>query len=84
VPGLDTSSPAVRRDLAPLNAPKTTSTVEVDAARQASTDAFHLAMYVGTVLLVAGAAVNAVGIPRMAASAKAAGAEADAPPLGAD
>jgi EmrB/QacA subfamily drug resistance transporter len=84
VPGLDTSSPAVRHDLAPLNAPKTTSTVEADAARQASTDAFHLAMYVGTVLLVAGAAVNAIGIPGMAASAKAAGAEADAPRVGAD
>jgi hypothetical protein len=34
----------------------------VTAAREASTDAFHLAILVGVGLLVLGAAVNAVGI----------------------
>jgi hypothetical protein len=33
-----------------------------DAARTASTDAFHLAMLVSAGLLVAGGAMNAVGI----------------------
>ena len=41
-----------------------------DAARRASTDAFHLAMLVSGALLVAGAATNAVGIRNPARDAR--------------
>jgi hypothetical protein len=63
VPGLDVTSPAVRREVAPLNLPGPGASEEVArAARDASTDAFHLAMLVGVVLLLGGAAINAAGI----------------------
>ena len=49
----------------------------VQAQREASTDAFHLAMFIGALLLAAGAATNALGIvdrpaPQRAEEAKAA------------
>lgn len=56
VPGLDASSAEVRQAVSPLNEPK-----RVDLrtpAREASTDSFHLAMFVAAGLLVAGAIVN--------------------------
>jgi len=63
VPRLDTSSPEVRREIAPLNAvPSGTPAGEAAAARDASTSAFHLAMWVSAALLVAGAVINGVGI----------------------
>ena len=71
VPDLDTSSPPIRQRLSPLNAPRANiqdgmeiavSDEVVRAVREQSTDAFHLAMLVGAALLLAGAAVNAVGI----------------------
>lgn len=63
VPGLDPASPALRHDVAPLNRPAPGVPDEIRAAaRFASTDAFHLAMVVGAVLLVGGAAVNYVGL----------------------
>ncbi len=62
VPGLDTSSPEVRQSLSPLNPPKTSDPAAASAARDASTDAFHLAMLVGAALLLAGAVVNWLGI----------------------
>ena len=71
VPDLDTSSPPIRQRLSPLNAPRANiqdgreiavSEEVVRAVREQSTDAFHLAMLVGAALLLAGAAVNAVGI----------------------
>jgi len=68
IPGLDPSSPEVRRDYAPLNLPARDANAGLDAAarlvavREASADAFHLAMLVGVGLLVAGAAVNAIWI----------------------
>jgi EmrB/QacA subfamily drug resistance transporter len=63
VPGLDPASPQLRRDVSPLNPPATSVAPEVaNAAREASTDAFHLAMLVAAGLLFTGAAVNAVGI----------------------
>jgi len=67
VPGLDTTSPAVRRELAPLNPPPQGSPpAEAAAAREASTGAFHLAMLIGATLLLGGAAINAIGIaPRV-------------------
>ena len=63
VPGLDPGSPEIRREVAPLNRPGPTVTPEVArAARDASSDAFRLAMAIAAGLLLAGAAVNAVGI----------------------
>jgi hypothetical protein len=63
VPGLDVDNPEVRERIQPLTStPDDTDPAVADAARQASTDAFHLAMLVSAGLLIAGAAVNAVGI----------------------
>ena len=63
VPGLDVASPAVRGEVAPLNVPSPGASEDVRrAARDASTGAFHLAMLVGAVLLLGGAAINAAGI----------------------
>lgn len=62
-PTLDTSSPAVRRQFAPLNPlPAGTPAEESAAARAASTRAFHLAMMVSAGLLAGGAVINAIGI----------------------
>jgi EmrB/QacA subfamily drug resistance transporter len=63
VPELDVSSSLVRLEISPLNQPAVGISAErVAAARDASTDAFHLAMLVTAALLAAGAAINAVGI----------------------
>jgi EmrB/QacA subfamily drug resistance transporter len=63
VPGLDTTDPALRRAVAPWTVPAADLPPEVaNAAREASTEAFHVAMLVAAGLLLAGAAVNAVGI----------------------
>jgi EmrB/QacA subfamily drug resistance transporter len=63
VPGIDPSSPALRREVTPLNPPGPGVPPAIaSAARDASTDAYHLAMLVAAGLLLAGAAVNAVGI----------------------
>ena len=69
VPGLDTASPAVRRQIAPLNPPGAgTPPAEAAAAREASTNAFHLAMLIGAGLLIGGGAINAIGIqPQLSA-----------------
>ena len=68
VPAVDVDNDAVRHAISPLNVapprvslPVDTSSL-LDAEREASTDAFHLAMLVAAALLVAGAVVNAVGI----------------------
>jgi EmrB/QacA subfamily drug resistance transporter len=66
LPGTDTSDPAFRHTYAPLN-PPATSDPRADAARQQSTDAFHLATLVSAGLLAVGAAVNATGISNDAA-----------------
>ena len=58
VPGLDASSAAVRQQVSPMNPPRDADPALAAAAREASTDAFHLAMLVAAGLLVAGAAVN--------------------------
>jgi hypothetical protein len=52
----------VRREFAPLRIPGESSSERRDAAREASTDAFRLAMLVSALLCAAGAAVNWVGI----------------------
>jgi hypothetical protein len=75
VPGVDPGSPGVRKQIAPLNQPLSGASLGgisdgrlQDAARQASTDAYHLAMLVSAGLLFVGAAVNGLGIrnPRAA------------------
>lgn len=68
-PGLDPGSQATRNQISPLNppAPGVAETVR-QAARLASADAFHVAILVAAALLVAGAAVNAVGLRRAATS----------------
>jgi len=69
VPGLDPNSATIRREIAPLNRPAPNVSPDVaQAAKEASTGAFHPAMYVAAGPLFAGAAVNAVGIqnPRRA------------------
>jgi hypothetical protein len=63
VPGVDTSSERFRLQVAPLNPPEEgADPAVVEAAREASTDSFHLAVLVAAGLMVAGAAVNALGI----------------------
>ena len=74
VPGLDARGKEFREDVAPLNRPApdleftlhdgtTISGRELaEPARVASTEGFHLAMLMSAALLIAGAAVNAVGI----------------------
>jgi len=69
--GLDTSDPLVRQAFSPLNPPRLeiggpgqihVPAGALPAAREASTDAFHLAMALSAALLLVGAAVNAAGI----------------------
>jgi EmrB/QacA subfamily drug resistance transporter len=63
VPELDIASSAVRRQFSPLNPPpKGTPPDQAAAVREASTAAFRRAMLAGAILLLAGSAVNAVGI----------------------
>ena len=63
VPGIDTSSDQLRQNVSPLNRPdQSVSPAIAAAAREASTDSFHLAMGLAAVLLLAGAATNALGI----------------------
>jgi hypothetical protein len=77
VPGLDPGSDDIRELVSPLNPVGPTVPSDIaKAAHLASTDAFHLAMVVAAVLLIAGAIVNLVGIQNRALSA---GATAKAP-----
>ena len=70
VPQLDPNDPFVRKNYAPLNVPWPTENQsvpqarirELEAQRDASADAFHLAMLIAAGLLAAGAVVNALGI----------------------
>ncbi len=63
VPGLDAADPVLRAQVQPLNQPKPGTPDDVAAAATvASTEAFHLAAIACGLLLVAGAAVNAVGL----------------------
>jgi EmrB/QacA subfamily drug resistance transporter len=62
-PGLNLDSPQVREAIAPLKEPPADlPTEQQDAARAASTDAFHLAMLIAALLCIAGALVNWAGI----------------------
>ena len=61
--GADPASSALRKAVSPLNRPAPgTDHAIVAAATLASGDAFHVAMLVGSGLLLAGAVVNLVGI----------------------
>jgi hypothetical protein len=62
VPGTDPNSPEIRRFEA-LNPPPADAPAELrDAAKVASTDAYHVAVLVSAGLLLAGGAVNAAGL----------------------
>src|SRR5207247_9431143 len=61
LPGTNTSDPTFRHDYSPMNVPRTADE-RTRAARDESTNAFHLAVIVGAGLLAAGAIVNFVGI----------------------
>ena len=81
VPDVDTSSASFRADVAPLNPPSEGVGPEVRvAAREASTEAFHLAMFVSAGLLAVGAAVNGLGIRNPAATGRHFGPAAEQPP----
>lgn len=63
VPGLDTTDPALRAQLAPLNPPKPgVPPDQAAAAKEASVDAFRLAAILSGALLVGGAVVNGIGL----------------------
>jgi len=63
VPNVSTDSPEFRNEVAPLNPPSEGVSPAVrDAATSASTEAFHLAMFVSAGFLLVGAAVNGFGI----------------------
>jgi hypothetical protein len=77
VPSVDVNDPATRRVISPLNVQRDSrDSALVAAERDASTDAFRLAMLIAAGLLAAGAAVNAVGIRDPAVSPTAAPAPA--------
>jgi EmrB/QacA subfamily drug resistance transporter len=61
-PDLHTDQPAVRDQFPALNPPTKATHAQVVAAREASTDAFHLAMLIAAALCAGGAVVNGIGI----------------------
>lgn len=62
IPTIDTSSPQVREELRPLRIPENATPQEQEAALEASTDAYRLAMLIAAALCAGGAAVNWLGI----------------------
>ncbi len=62
LPGTDTSSPQVREEFRPLRLPDDAGQEQTQAALEASTDAFRLAMLIAAALCGAGAVVNWFGI----------------------
>ena len=82
-PGVDVDDPAIREQVQPLTRPPEDVDPEVaDAAREASTDAFRLAMIASAGLLLAGAAINGMGIRNPSGAHAAQPAAADAAPPG--
>jgi EmrB/QacA subfamily drug resistance transporter len=62
-PELDPHSPQVRATFSPLNPPKGAATpAEIEAAKRASIEAFHLAMFVAAGLFVVGSGVSWFGL----------------------
>ncbi|MDQ3985927.1 MAG: MFS transporter [Actinomycetota bacterium] len=81
VPGVDTASPEFRESVAPLNPPSENVSPEVAAAaKEASTEAFHLAILVAAGLMAAGATVNGFGIRNPADAGRHLGPGAEQPP----
>jgi hypothetical protein len=81
VPGVDTDSREFRNAVAPLNRPSEEVPPAVRAAaKEASTEAFHLAMLVAAGLMAAGAAVNGFGIRNPAPTGRHFGPGAEQPP----
>jgi EmrB/QacA subfamily drug resistance transporter len=65
VPGTDPNAPALRAEYQPLNPPPANADPQLAAAaKEASTEAYHLAVIVGAILLIAGAGVNWMGLRR--------------------
>src|SRR4029079_4822958 len=67
VPSIDVDDPQTRLRISPLNverlaSPSPDDLARISAERDASTEAFHLAMSIAAGLLAAGAITNAVGI----------------------
>jgi hypothetical protein len=68
VPSIDVNDPYTRRTISPLNverppaSPSLEDVARITAEREASTEAFHLAMVVAAGLLAAGAITNGAGI----------------------
>jgi EmrB/QacA subfamily drug resistance transporter len=62
VPRLDVDAPAVREEISPLNPPATDSGRVRQAAANASTKSFHVAMAIAAAMCFAGAAVNGLGV----------------------
>lgn len=79
LPGVDVSSEAFRNQVSPLNTPPDIHLVAL--VRDASTSSFHLAMYIGALLLLVGAAVNALGIRNAGAKKPEGSPEAQAAPV---
>jgi hypothetical protein len=81
VPGLDPHSASLRGTVQPLNAPGEGVTAAIaDAARLASTEAFHATMLVVVALLLGGALVNWFGLRSDAGKSSRAGKAADDTP----
>jgi EmrB/QacA subfamily drug resistance transporter len=81
VPGAPVDSQQFREDVAPLNRPTDDVLPEIRAAaKEASTDAFHLAMLVAAGMLLTGAAVNGFGIRNPSAAGRRMGPAGEQPP----
>jgi EmrB/QacA subfamily drug resistance transporter len=81
VPGVDVDDPQLRERVQALTSvPDDVDPQIADAATQASTDAFRLAMIVSAGLLLAGAAINGVGIRNPSSRELEAAADAPAAP----
>jgi hypothetical protein len=66
VPGVDATSPELRRSVQPLNPPAPGTPPDVaEAAHDASTDAFRIAALVSAALLAGGGLVNYLGLRDM-------------------
>ncbi len=68
-PGLDLGDTTVRTMFPPLNPPRVGATLEqIQAAAQASIEAFHDALRIGAVLLVIGSAISWLGLRERSSS----------------
>ncbi len=81
VPGVDAGSREFRAEVAPLNPPSENVAPEVRAAaKEASTEAFHLGVLVAAGLMVIGAVVNGLGIRNPSPAGRRMGPAAEQPP----